>query len=489
MRKFFNKVIRRLQPKSREQQQSPGGANQPQGPVPSTDATPATQPQPTAAPASGTNAVIQNPVTGPPGSAGNSLQVPTVTAPEATRVDSPLGSPITVVANGHNDAFQHPIKAAAGNTGARTLATSPTLQVNLVNRTTSSTVYCYVTGQAINNGFALFLLQADGVTPYYPTSPNSTGTPLSANVAIALGAPGNTRTITIPQLAGARIWFSIDTPLVFLLNPGPALVEPSVVNQTDPNIDTFFGFAEFTFNQAQLYANVSYVDFVGVPIELSLQDGSGQTNTVTGIRASGLNDIANALMQQTNVDGQPWRGLIVDRGGRIIRILSPNSYITIFPSAFQGYFEPYVNQVWSRFANTNLVVSSTGASGNTSSGQLNLNGELFNRPSTNDIFSANSGPFATGPDPLRNSIVPVLAAAFNRTTLLEITTIPAPLGTFYQNSITNWYARIVHQNTVDGRGYAFPYDDVNPSDAGDQSGFVNSGNPALLTVTVGGGEL
>lgn len=45
-----------------------------------------------------------------------------------------------------------------------------------------------------------------------------------------------------------------------------------------------------------------------------------------------------------------------------------------------------------------------------------------------------------------------------------------------------------HEVNLDGRGYAFPYDDVVPSgDAGpDQAGTVFDANPELLTVTIGG---
>ena len=51
--------------------------------------------------------------------------------------------------------------------------------------------------------------------------------------------------------------------------------------------------------------------------------------------------------------------------------------------------------------------------------------------------------------------------------------------------MTNHYARIVHAAERDGRGYAFPYDDVAPSGGADQSGSVSSGTPAQLAVTVG----
>jgi hypothetical protein len=44
-------------------------------------------------------------------------------------------------------------------------ATEGTATFNLCNSTTSNTVYAYVTGIAINNNSATYLLGSDGVTP------------------------------------------------------------------------------------------------------------------------------------------------------------------------------------------------------------------------------------------------------------------------------------------------------------------------------------
>ena len=121
-------------------------------------------------------------------------------------------------------------------------ATANTLQIALVNRfTTSTQVYATVSGRALDNNNALMLLESDGRTVYYPTSPSSTGASLGANCAVPLGAAGSTTTITVPHMAGARIYFSLGTPLNFFLNPGPALVEPSVANPSDPSIDIEWG--------------------------------------------------------------------------------------------------------------------------------------------------------------------------------------------------------------------------------------------------------
>ncbi|KAI7299612.1 glucanase b [Hortaea werneckii] len=387
-------------------------------------------------------------------------------------------------------------------TTADTMA-SGTFTIQLRNDTNSSTVYGYITGLALDSGNRVFLLQADGKTPYYPTNPSSTGSKLEKNCSIPLGSPGNTVTCTIPRLAGGRIWFSVGTPLTFLLNPGPALVEPSIFNPADPNHYTNFGFAEFTYNAAQVFANISYVDFVGLPISLDLTDTANNVQRVAGMTNYGPQTIANGLIAQTRRDGRRWSSLIVnDKAGNLLRILSPNSGITLNPDWFQTYWTDYVNQVYSRYSSNALTVNTQAVwrdvpgtvPANASStftfataGQPNPQ-PTFPKPSARDIFSCNSGPFATGSNPETNVIIPRLSAAFNRSTLLlsDVT----PNGTnptqYYQNPTTNHYARIVHAANLDGKGYTFPYDDVTPDGGVGQEGAVFSFEPKSLLVAVGG---
>jgi hypothetical protein len=368
-----------------------------------------------------------------------------------------------------------------------------TLELAFVNKTTSSAVYAYVTGLAIQNNNAVILVKSNGY--YYPANPSNNGTSLAEDCAIPLGAPGSTTTVTIPQIAGGRVWFSIGAPLTFLLNPsstGAALVNPSVTNNSDPNINISWDFCEFTFNSSQLFANISYVDFVSVPIALSLTSSSGPVQTVTGMPANGLTTVCNGLITQTAADKQPWSSLIVkNTAGQNLRALSPNNGIFLGAN-FTGYFEPYVEQCYSRFNSTPLTVDTQSGfgtiSGNTFDTTLTLSGQQFAAPSTADIFSCSTGPFATGSNAERNAIIPRLAAAFNRSTLLTSTAIPSPASDYYKESITNHYSRIVHAANVDGIGYGFPYDDVTPDGGPDQSGKVESGTPTLFTITVGGSQ-
>jgi Beta-1,3-glucanase/Putative Ig domain len=380
-----------------------------------------------------------------------------------------------------------------GPFGSRASAdTAATLSVALKNNTSSDTVYAFVTGTAISNN-ALVLLEADGQTLYYPSSPSSTGSPLAVDCAIPLGAPGSTTNITIPQIAGGRVWFSIGSPITFLLNPGPGLVEPSVSNPSDPNIDLMWDFCEFTYNTSQLYADITYVDFVSIPIAISLTDTSGNVQNVTGIPADGLDTVCSGLIAQNDADGAGWNQLIVTSGGANLRALSPNNGIVMNSSLFSGYFQPYVDQVWSQYASDTLTVDTQASwgsvTGQVSGGVLDFPGLVtYAQPAAADIFSCSSGPFANTAGEI-GAVSARLCAAFNRTTLLIDSDQPDDenVSDYYQNSVTNHYARIVHAANTDGLGYAFPYDDVAPTNGNNQSGEVSSGSPALWTISVGGG--
>ncbi|OQO08787.1 hypothetical protein B0A48_05677 [Cryoendolithus antarcticus] len=365
------------------------------------------------------------------------------------------------------------------------------LQIALHNDSDSSALYAVISGIAIQQGGQRCLLKANGDDLYFPQNPPSIGSPLAEECSIPLGPPGNTVTVTIPQIAGGRIWISRDAKLTFLLNPGPALVEPSVLNPSDPNAAVDFGFAEFTLNNDQLYANISYVDHVPrIPIAISLQQASGQRQDVAGMAPDGLEKLAQELRAQKEKDGRPWDKLVVERDGKPLRILNATHGGAV-GADFGGYYEPHVEEVWQKYQSDSMKVDTQAGPGVlqgsvTSSGALKIGDEEFSKPTTSDILGCNSGPFTTGPSATRNAIIPRLAAAFVRSTLLHCDTHPSSPETFYQIDPTNHYARLVHEVNEDKKGYAFAYDDVQPEGGEDQSGKVNAGDPVLFTVSVGG---
>lgn len=257
----------------------------------------------------------------------------------------------------------------------------------------------------------------------------------------------------------------------------------------------YWDFCEFTYNSFQLFINITYVDFVCLPIALQLENTSGVTTTVEGMPSNGLDTVCSALIAQSGTDGAGWKDLIIKEPstGANLRAVSPNSGIILNNSLFNGYFQSYVDKVWAKYATTDLQVD-TQASYGVVSGEVDSSSKLafgdagsFPQPSAADIFSCSTGAFAVSTDEMAN-LAARLAAAFNRSTLLVNSNQPdgEVVSTYYADPVTNHYARILHATNSDGKGYAFPYDDVGPSDGADQSGSLFDPNPQLLTVTVGG---
>lgn len=379
------------------------------------------------------------------------------------------------------------------------------LAIQLQNQSTSSEqIYAYVTGLSLQqNAGSRVMIKSDGRSLYFPANPPKILQPLAEDCAIPLGAPGSSPVMVhCPQMAGGRIWFSRGAKLTFLLNPGgppgAALVEPSVLNPTDANAGVDFTFAEFTLNNDQLFANISYVDFVSrLPIALSLQDGACVQH-VSGMAADGLARLCDGLRDQGGRDGKPWEKLVVHdkKGGPTpLRVLSP-THGNAAGANFAGYYEPLVEEVWQKYhesTGTKLKISTQAAAGVVEGcvnkdGNLVLGGEVFGKPNTADILGCNSGPFVTGPSPTRNAIIPRLAAGFLRSSIADCPDHPSPPETHYRREPTNHYARLLHEVNLDGKGYAFAYDDVQPDGGADRSGKVNSGDPKLFVVTVGGGN-
>lgn len=372
-----------------------------------------------------------------------------------------------------------------------------TLTVGLVNQSSSSTVFAYITGLAISNNYAVVLLQANGSSLYYPANPSSNGTALAANCAIRLGAPGSTTMVTIPYIAGGRIWFCVGSTLTFLLNKGvtgPGLVEPSVSNTSDPNYPKSWDFCEFTYNSSELFANITYVDFVCLPIALTLNSTSGTVEHVGGLSANGLSAVCSGLVAQNAIDGAGWNQLVITNGGTNLRALNPTQGIVFNSALFQNYWTNYVNAVWAAYTKTPVTVNTQASWGDVpglASSSLTFGSiGFFTKPSAADIFGGASGAFAAKPvntDQLLN-IGARLDAAFNRSTLLVNSVQPnnEMVSTYYKNAVTNHYARIVHAANVDGLGYCFPYDDVTPNGGINQCGAVNDPTPASLIVTIGG---
>ena len=417
-----------------------------------------------------------------------------------------LAAPIVVSPGGAGDIIITQNNTVNGTAYPRVKvpASTGSLSMSLVNNLASGSLYAYVTGLDSNN--QLVMLQPDGTWHYPSASSAATPQAVTANVAIPLTGLGKATQMTLPsEISAGRVWFAESALQFFTVsngNGGQSLVEPSAVNPSDPSANVNWGFVELTNTVASgLFANISYVDFVGLVLGMKLTTKSGGTQTAQGLQPGAVASICTDLKAQAAKDGQPWDQLCVtDQSGKPLRVLAPTDYISINPSAFANYWTPYVNSVWSHYTTTPLQIDTQASAGvincqiSSYDNTLSCAGDnrAYAKPSASDIFGCNSGPFAilAGDNDIHRAVVPRLCAAFDRSTLLinggNVQPGPSSSTYYTAGSPTNWYSAIVHKYEIDGKGYAFSYDDVNPDNGENESGVVSAGDPAVLTVTIGG---
>ncbi|KAI1127005.1 hypothetical protein F5Y10DRAFT_243685 [Nemania abortiva] len=374
------------------------------------------------------------------------------------------------------------------------------LQLEVVNNFGTNQMYLYITGTD-SNGVAC-MVGPDGNFFY----PNAGGSAIPVAIAgdfkIPLGGMGSTTTITIPDfLISSRIWVAEGELQFFTLLQADtgktAIVEPSVSNPEDPSASIKWGFVEFNWDQSQIYANISYVDWVGIAMGMALSLGTNETQVVKGLVAGAVQNICNDLNAQNALDNAGWDKLcMTDGNGNALRVLSPNLYIASNPTWQSDYYTSYIDEVWSTYASQDLTIATQTGSGSVacrvSGDQLSCDGDnrAYPKPTIADIYGCNSGPFAiiASDNDVHRAVVPRLCAAFTRSTLLLSggNTQPSlPASSYYTTDPTSHYARVVHNYEQDGLGYAFSYDDVNP-DGENAAGTVAGANPTILRVTAGG---
>ncbi|PHH79942.1 hypothetical protein CDD80_3394 [Ophiocordyceps camponoti-rufipedis] len=377
----------------------------------------------------------------------------------------------------------------------------PPLQLEFVNLSNSTkTINAYVTGLDAED--RVVFVRADGSLLYPSSGGSETPVPIKENVGIPL--TGKSQRLPLPMaLYGGRVWFAEGQLQFFMVKTscGDGMVQPSAVNLQDPSAGVNWSFAELTYTrQGSIFANISYVDFVGLVLSMALRERNGKgTQTVRGLDASAVNRICSSMVSQSGSDGFPWSRLCVaGEDGTPIRVMSPNSYATINSTDFSQYWTAYVDRVWDQYRRAPLFIDTQSTAGQVecrvSASDMLLCGGGDNRgyakPTAQDIWGCNSGPFERLADDntVHVAVIPRLCAAFVRSTLLLPGGDVQPrlnASHYYQDTPASHYSRLIHELEVDGRGYAFPYDDVNPAGEPDASGVVASDVPDTLTVYVG----
>jgi Beta-1,3-glucanase len=339
--------------------------------------------------------------------------------------------------------------AATGTASAA--STLPITIVNHTNMYANNQIWMYIVGTNLSTGQQAYV-RSDG--SLVAVTPSLNGSDGFADLSIPMVADGDTHQ-TLPNMAG-RIYFSINDKLKFKVvtdgNGNNALQYPAGWVSSDPSYNVLHDWIEFTFNGG-MFCNTTMVDMFSVPLAINL---TGSANQTTGtLKSGGRNAIFSGIAAQSD-----FSRLIV---GNNLRVIAPGHGIDagLFSST---YYDSYVNQVWSTYSSQslNVTVNGTTYTGRVSGNTMNFTGGVasFAKPSTQNIFYCN-GALGAPNDGLTGPVAAALGAAYNRSTLASNPNQPVTDSSqYYQNATTNHYSQVIHQNTVDGKAYGFPFDDV-----------------------------
>jgi hypothetical protein len=364
------------------------------------------------------------------------------------------------------------------------------LPVTVTNNTgRGEAVYLYVIGVQLSSGRLGYVNQAGTFTPWT----GGANPPVPApDVAIPGAGNGGTSTIQFPRGFSGRVYFSLGAKLKFFLTPD-GLVQPAPWAGGDANRDILFDWSEFTYNDAGLWLNSSQVDMFAVPHAVTVTGASGAVKRTGDLVANGRDAVINTIRGTSG-----WANTVYTRSdGTVLRVLAPGK------AAGSGllsstYLDSYIASAWNAYTGKTLTVVPFGDQPNTryfgrTSGNTmvftNSSGAQvasFNRPSSASVWGCD-GDLPAPNDQVVGPISRTLCAALNRGTLGTVDTQPSTnAGQFYQNNPTNVYAKTIHANMVDGKAYAFAFDDVGAFES-----LVNDGDPRsaglILTPFSGGG--
>ncbi|WP_328504521.1 glycoside hydrolase family 64 protein [Streptomyces sp. NBC_00457] len=362
-------------------------------------------------------------------------------------------------------------------------AVPDTIPLNITNNSgRGEPVYVYNLGTLLTTGQQGWA-DANGTFHAWPAGGNPP-TP-APDASIAGPAAGQSKTIRIPKFSG-RIYFSYGQKLDFRLTTG-GLVQPAVQNPSDPNRNILFNWSEYTLNDSGLWLNSTQVDMFSAPYAVGVQRADGSTSTTGHLKSGGYNAVFNGLRGQSG----GWAGLVQTRSdGTVLRALSPGHGVGsgALPASVM---DDYINRVWQRYATSTLTVTpfadqpNTKYFGRVSGGVMNFtNGSgavvtSFQKPDADSVFGCHKLLDAPN-DLVRGPISRTLCAGFNRSTLLVNPNQPdTSSANFYQDGVTNHYARLIHGQMADGKAYAFAFDDV-----GHHESLVHDGNPQQAYLTL-----
>ena len=282
--------------------------------------------------------------------------------------------------------------------------------------------------------------------------------------------------IEVPPMYWGRAYISLGSPMYLrVVNNGQDLVSPDPANPSNPNVDVYFDFVEFTIDNTGCYVNTTQVDQFGFPmvIELIASDGSKKVGITESRSALFSEYVKTVPVEFQSLVQEPYRIVSPFRGG----FVDGGNYAT--------YFDGYIRNMWQYYTSNQLQLTIPQG---TFIGKVENNIFTFTKtdspdakytigyPTSWDVFRCN-GVFTTG-DAIQQLIQARISAMFNRH-MLENPANHCKPEEFYKNSPANYYAQFWHLHSINSKSYGFPVDDVC-----EQSSLIAHQNPEELKVTI-----
>jgi hypothetical protein len=362
-------------------------------------------------------------------------------------------------------------------TAAPTAAIGPDrLPITIANQSgRGEQVFVHVLGTNLATG-RLGWVDAGGTFHQWPAG--SIPPSPAPETAIAGPADGGAVTVQIPRGFSGRIYFSFGQKLPLLLTPD-GLVQPAPWAAGDPSRDILFDWSELTYDDGGLWLNSSQVDMFAVPHAVSVTGASGATSTTGLLVANGRQQIIDAIRANPE-----WERSVVTRAdGTVLRVLAPGK-ATGAGLLSATYLDGFIASAWNAYTTRTLTVQPFGDrpeisySGRTSGTTMRFTDTsgrevaAFERPSSSNAWGCDGALLAPN-DQVVGPIARTLCAALFRGTLGTSTKEPVLDATqFYRSTPPNLYGRVIHEAMVDGRAYAFPFDDVGAFES-----LVHDGDP------------
>jgi hypothetical protein len=231
---------------------------------------------------------------------------------------------------------------------------------------------------------------------------------------------------SLPRIDSGRMFLCVGTPC-YIKTYDTGFAGPDINNASDPNLNVYYDFIEFTVNASGYHGNTTRVDGFGFPIQHRLVNIAGNYDRTVGepeseTRAGLFNEYKSEVPSQ-------FTSLATAQAP--YRIVAPIHGSFAAGGANESYFAGYSNY------------------------------------STQDILRCDGA--VTDAQ---------TCAAINRHVYTDSNwTI---VGNYYKAAPANYYAKFWHAHSINGLAYGFAYDDVNG-----QAAYLEIGDPKGLIVRVG----